>query len=207
MRRFAIPIVMTATAALSAVGCGGPGAAPPALPSITHSAQAANASGGQGSGGAGSARANALHAAARCIREHGIPSYPDPALSADGTVYSDLQGFRLAPQSVYDAIQHACGALFVAAGFDPGAEPPPTPQLLQAGVRAAECLRAHGLPHMRDPNAQTPYAPGHGFGFTTNEMPPGDKLSPVFQRAVAACTAQLEAETRISTLPALGADG
>ena len=116
MSRFAIPIVITATAALSAAGCGGPGAAPLAVPNITHSAQAANASGGQGSGGADFTRATALHAAAQCIREHGIPSYPDPALSADGTVYSDLQSFRLATESVYDAIQRACGALFVAAG-------------------------------------------------------------------------------------------
>jgi hypothetical protein len=207
MRSFAIPIVITAATALAAAGCGGSGAASPAVPSISQSAQAASVTGGQGNGGAGSARVAAVHAAAQCIREHGIPSYPDPALSADGNVYSDLQSYRLAPQSTFDAIQRACRALLATAGFDPGAEPPPPPQLVRAGVQAAECLRAHGLPQMRDPNAQTPYAPGHGFGFTADEMPKGDKFSPIFQRAAAACQAQLDAETRASTLSALSADG
>jgi hypothetical protein len=114
MRSFAIPIVIAAATALSAVGCGGTGAVP-TVPSITRSVRAASVTGGQGNGGAGSDRVAAVHAAAQCIREHGIPSYPDPALSADGNVYSDLQSYRLAPQSTFDAIQRACGALLATA--------------------------------------------------------------------------------------------
>ena len=171
----------------------------PAGPAITTTSTASSPG--------GSSRAAALHAAAQCIREHGIPSYPDPVLTADGKVYSDLQSFQLTPQATYDAIRQACGPLMVTANFDPTAEPPPPPALVQAGVRAAACMRAHGLPMVRDPGAQTPYAPGHGFGFTASELPAGFKFNPVFRRAATACQALLDAEDRASTLPALGADG
>jgi hypothetical protein len=190
-----------ASAVLPVAACGGSGTPAAAVPSLGHNSTATAEN-----GAAGPARSSALHAAAQCIRDHGIPSYPDPVLSANGSVYSDLQSFRQVPQSTYDAVQRACGALLAAAGFDPGAEPPP-PQLVQAGVRAAECLRAHGLPKMRDPTAQSLYAPGHGFGFTLDEIPADGKFSPVFQRAVTACEALLNAETRASTLASLSNDG
>ena len=77
----------------------------------------------------------------------------------------------------------------------------------QAGVRSAECLRAHGLPNVQDPNAQTAYTPGHGFGFTMGEIPPGGKASPVFQHAAGACRSLLDAEIRASTLSSLDSDG
>ena len=86
-------------------------------------------------------------------------------------------------------------------------EPPAPPQLVQAGVRAAECLRAHGLPNVADPTARSTYTPGHGFGMTASEMPPGGKQSPVWQNARQACAAQLNAEIQASTLASLGNDG
>jgi len=78
---------------------------------------------------------------------------------------------------------------------------------VQAGVRAAECLRAHGLPNIQDPSARSPYTPGHGFGMTRSEMPAGGKASPVWQHARQACDAQVTAEIQASTLASLGDDG
>ena len=191
--------------ALVLAGCGGPGTGPAAVPSLSQTGQV----GGQpaGAGGSGAARAAALHAAAVCIRQHGVPSYADPVLTASGQVYSDSRSIQNAPQPVANAVQQACGALAAQAGLDPLSEPPAPAQLVEAGVRSAQCLRAHGLPNMQDPTAQTPYTPGHGFGMSGSEVPAGGKANPVYQAAAHACRSLLDAEIRASTLGSLGNDG
>jgi len=194
--------VLMAAAAATVAGCGGSGTASPAVPSLSQSAHGA----AQGNG-TGSARASALHAAAVCIRQHGIPGYADPVLTPSGQVYSDSRSIQDAPQAVITAVQQACGQLVAAADLHPGDEPPAPPQLVQAGVRSAECLRAHGMPNVQDPTAQTPYTPGHGFGLTASEVPPGGKQSPVWQQAHRACSAQNTAEIQASTLASLSNDG
>jgi len=123
---------------------------------------------------------------------------------ASPTVPSLSQG---AAESVFAAVLRACQTLLTQADLNPGNEPPAPPQLVQAGVRAAECLRAHGLPNIQDPSARSPYTPGHGFGMTRSEMPAGGKASPVWQHARQACEAQVTAEIQASTLASLGDDG
>ena len=198
---------LAVAATLAAVGCGGSGAAAPTVPSVSQSAQAANASSGQGNDGVGSGRGTALHAAAQCIRLHGVPGYSDPVLTPSGEVYSDSRPIQDAPPSVLNAIHQACGALLTRANLNPFNEPPAPPQLVQAGVATAECMRAHGLPNDQDPTAQTAYTPGHGFEMTASEVPPGGKASPVWQHAAYACRAQITAELQASTLGSLGNDG
>src|SRR5690348_14382646 len=187
-------------------GCAAGGPAAPAVPTAAQSV-AGTAAGQGGAGQGGAARAAALHQAAQCIRQHGIPSYADPVLTSGGRVYSDSRSIQDAPQAALSAIQQACGALAASAGLSPADEPPAPPQLVQAGVRAAQCMRAHGLPNDADPSARTPYTPGHGFGMTASEVPAGGKASPVFQRAAQACRALLDAEITASTLTSLGHDG
>ena len=127
-------------------------------------------------------------------------------LTPGGQVYTDSRSFDEAPRRALGrrpaGLRHAGGP-----GLNPDAEPPPPPQLVQAGVRSAECLRAHGLPNVQDPTAQTPYTPGHGFGFTVGEIPPGGKASQAWQHAVQACRSAADAEIRASTLASLGSDG
>ena len=187
--------------ALLLAGCAGSG---PASPVVPTSAQGGGTAIGQGTG---NGRAAALHAAARCIRQHGIPSYADPVLTSGGQVYSDLRSIQDASDATLHAVQQACGALAARAGLNPGDEPAAPPQLVEAGVRAAECMRAHGLPNDQDPTAQTPYTPGHGFGMTASEVPAGGKASPVYQAAAHACRSLLDDEIRASTLASLGDDG
>ena len=189
-------IMLTLLGVLSA-GCGG-GTAPATVPSL---------SGASGSHGAGGGRAADLHAAAQCIRQHGIPGYADPVLTPSGAVYSDRRSIQDASQSVLDTVQAACSSLVARAGLNPQNEPPAPPQLVQAGVRAAECNRAHGLPDDADPTARTPYTPGHGFGLRAGEVPAGGKLSHGFQQAMHACQRLDAAEIRASTLSSLGQDG
>jgi hypothetical protein len=160
-----------------------------------------------------------LHAAAQCIRTHGIPTYQDPALGADGQVYTDsrsVEDFEAAAapasggrgdrDSALNGIRQACGALIAAAGFQPADEALAPPALVQAGVRAAQCLRAHGLPNYRDPTSSTPFTPGHGFSITNDELPnngAAGKQDPTFQAGLAACRQQLDAEISASNLSSL----
>lgn len=194
--------VATLAGALVA-GCASSGTGSPAVPALSQTAAGHGAT-AQGSSGS---RAAALHAAAQCIRQHGIPSYADPVLTPGGQVYSDLRSFQDAGEATVSAVQQACGALTARAGLNPQDEPPAPPQLVEAGVRAAECMRAHGLPGVQDPTARAPYTPGHGFGMTASEMPAGGKASPAFQRAATACRPLLDDEIRASTLTSLGDDG
>ncbi len=189
--------IMLALLGVLSAGCGG-GAAPATVPSL---------SGASGSHGAGGSRAADLHAAAQCIRQHGIPGYADPMLTPSGAVYSDRRSIQDAPQSVLGAVQAACGSVLAQAQLNPMHEPPAPPQLVQAGVHAAECMRAHGLPNDADPTANTPYTPGHGFGLSRGEIPAGGKLSHGFQQAIHACQRLDAAEIRASTLSSLGQDG
>lgn len=152
-------------------------------------------------------QAAALHAAAQCIRDHGVPAYQDPVIAPDGSVYTDqrsLQDAGNGDRQFMDRIRNACQSLFTAADFNPATEPRATPSLIQAGVVAAQCMRAHGLVNYRDPTANSVFTPGHGFGLSADEMPAGGKASGVFQQAVQACRHQIDAEIQASSLQSLG---
>jgi hypothetical protein len=190
-----------ALAGVLLAGCASHGSGSPVVPSLSQVSAQAAASHGTGS------RATALHAAAQCIRQHGVPSYADPVLTPSGQVYSDSRSIEDAGQATIDAVRQACGTLMAQADLNPENEPPAPPQLVQAGVRAAGCMRAHGLPNVQDPTTASPYTPGHGFGMTASEIPPGGKTNPVYQRAAHACRPLLDAEIRASTLASLGDDG
>jgi len=212
-------VIAALAGGLLLAGCGASRSSSPAVPSLSQAAGQGSQVAGEGaSGSPGAAQAESsqgswagrgaeLHAAAQCIRQHGIPAYTDPVLTASGQVYTDSRSFDNAPRSVWNAVQQACAALAARAGLSPDAEPPAPPQLVQAGVRSAECMRAHGLPNVQDPTAQSDYTPGHGFGYTSNEVPSGGKANPVFQAAAHACRSLLDAEIRASTLTSLGNDG
>jgi len=200
-------VTVALAGALLLAGCASSGPSSPVVPTATQASGGAAAGQGTAAQGTGSGRAAALHAAAQCIRQHGIPSYADPVLTSGGQVYSDLRSIQDASDATLHAVQQACGALAARAGLNPGDEPAAPPQLVEAGVRAAECMRAHGLPNDQDPTAQTPYTPGHGFGMTASEVPAGGKASPVYQAAAHACRSLLDDEIRASTLASLGDDG
>jgi hypothetical protein len=190
-----------------AAGCASSAGGAPAVPSLSQHAAGGQGAAAQGGGGSDPSRASTLHAAAQCIRQHGIPGYSDPVLTPGGAVYSDSRSFENAGQQVAAAVYQACRTLMTEANLQPQSEPPAPPQLVQAGVRAAECLRANGLPNVTDPTAQSSYTPGHGFGLNSREVPPGGKASPVWRHARQVCSAQVDAEITASTLGSLSSDG
>jgi hypothetical protein len=195
MTRNRILVVSGLLAAGVVAGCSASPSA--AVPSLAGATAAATNHGSQ---------AQALHAAAQCIRDHGVPAYPDPVIAPDGSVYTDQRSLQDASKNsgtFFDPIQAACRSVFAAANFNPGTEAKATPALVQAGVRAARCMRAHGLPNYRDPTASTPFTPGHGFGLTIDQLPAGGKTNAIVQRAQRACAAQITAELNASKLSSL----
>ena len=155
-------------------------------------------------GDAGADRRTKLHAAAQCIRQHGAPNYQDPVLTADGYVYTDDVAMRDLSGDQLTALTNACQDLIHAANFAMRDQGPPPPALIQAGVKSAQCLRANGLPNMKDPTAQSHFTPGKGFGLSPDEVPPGGKENPIFGRAIGACRPILDAEAAASSLGSLG---
>jgi hypothetical protein len=205
-------IISVLIAGATLVALAGCGSSPPAstVPTLHGSGSASG-----NSGGYSTTRVAALHTAAQCIRTHGVPTYQDPVLTANGQVFTDARSIQDLSQgadrgaSVLAGIRSACGALMATAGFQPDDIAPAPPKLVQAGVKAAQCVRANGLPNYRDPTSATPFTPGHGFGFTANELPNRGSLGkqdPSFQRATSACRSQLDAEITASELSNLAHD-
>jgi hypothetical protein len=211
--------LLVCASALGVVACGSSPSASRAVPTAASGATSAPGSAkGAASGSAkgsgkqrlaippGRSTPEAVAAAVRCIRDHGIPGYKDPVITPDGAVFTDERSFQDAPQSTASAVVQSCRALLVRAHLNPYSQPPAPPALVQAGVKSAQCARAHGLPNMHDPNAQSPYTPGHGFGHSAAEIV-GGKDSPGFTAFRTGCRAVIDAELRASTLASLGGHG
>jgi hypothetical protein len=93
-------------------------------------------------GGYSPTRVSQLHAAAQCIRSHGVPSYQDPALAANGQVYTDARSFQ-------DLSKDAAHEQSVIDGNPPGVRQPD---------------RNRGLPAVRRGAGATPARPGGRAG-------------------------------------------
>src|SRR6516164_2912405 len=135
--RVALPLVMS-VATLAA--CGGSSSAP----------HVATASPRPGQTGAAHATApqpvtQLIHTAAQCMRDHGIPNFPDPVLDTRGQPQIDNQLLNSLPASVTQAAEQACRAQIDAAQQAADAQrPPATPQELARATRFAQCMRRHG---------------------------------------------------------------
>ncbi|HMJ37864.1 MAG TPA: hypothetical protein VK501_28405 [Baekduia sp.] len=189
-------LVSAAAAAFGAAGCGSSPSSP-SVPTVPGGSAAAASRSNHGGSRA------AVQAAVKCIRSHGIPAYQDPVITPAGDVFTDERSFQDAPDPVRQAVQRACKRALTAARLDPQRQPPAPPELVRAGVKTAQCARAHGLPRKKDPTARSPYTPGHGFGNSPDELPDG-KSSPGFQEFRQACLQAIDAEMKASSLASLG---
>ena len=105
----------------------------------------------------------------RCVREHGVPNYPDP----DSTGHLAAGAKEIAHNSPrFPAAENACMNLL--------SDGPATQQQRQKkfafGLKLAQCLRKHGFPTFPDPTA------------SGQSVPSGlDPSSPQFQAAQTTC--------------------
>jgi hypothetical protein len=132
---------------------------------------------------------DALHLAGECMRQHGLPSFPDPVVATDGPAAGqailDKSALKTYPDAVAQQAMNACRAALDQADVASGPNSSNVSQQeLQARLALARCIRAHGVPNFPDPNP------------TTGEVtpPPGlSKTSPSILAAIRACPSQAQA--------------
>jgi hypothetical protein len=132
---------------------------------------------------------DALHLAGECMRQHGLPNFPDPVVATDGPAAGQGILAKSALKSYPDAVAQqaisACSAALDKANIATGPNSTNiSQQELQARLALARCIRAHGVPNFPDPNPTT--------GDVT--APPGlNKNSPSILAAIQACPSQAQA--------------
>jgi hypothetical protein len=154
--------VVTVGVALLAVGCGG-----------SHRDTTAGTS-------AGSTQLGAALAFSRCMRSHGVPSFPDP----------DPQG-NLPPFDAGVSKQTSAAASSVCKHLLPGgggsASGSGDKRKLAFALTVARCMRGHGFPTYPDPTGPTPSSQGSGTRFDGTGI---DTKSPRFQTTETGCEKQ-----------------
>jgi hypothetical protein len=154
-----------AAAALLAAACGG-------SPSSTGSPSSGGSPSSAGTGGALSAYISQQLAFARCVRAHGIPNFPDPLSSGH------FNKHELRQLGVSDSRLRAAGN--ACQNLAPAGQPPLTAGQQQDYLRAAACMRSHGMARFPDPSFS-----GGGVHFP---IPAGiDPNSPQFTQARHTC--------------------
>jgi hypothetical protein len=92
----------------------------------------------------------------RCMRSHGVSSFPDPTVSRSharvgiGLHIPD----RVSASPAYTTAAHACEKLAPDSEGGGGAAAPITAQQHREIVRFAACMRSHGVRNFPDPNAE-----------------------------------------------------
>jgi hypothetical protein len=82
----------------------------------------------------------------RCMRSHGVPTFPDP--NSSGEIPKVSQQELNSPQ--FQAAERACQRL-LPAGTDDQFSPGEAEQLLIGMLRFSRCMRSHGVPNWPDP--------------------------------------------------------
>ncbi|HEX5146993.1 MAG TPA: hypothetical protein VFV85_08220 [Conexibacter sp.] len=121
---------------------------------------------GGSSGDAGTAGADRAVRFSQCVREHGVPDFPDPV---DGRITMRGGG----DPAVLQAAQAACRR------FAPQGRA--TPQMQEQIIAFSQCMREHGEPDFPDPQ-------GPGRLLVPRTI---DTQSPQFEQARVACQGKL----------------
>jgi hypothetical protein len=181
-------------------GCGGskaPSVASVATTTSTSAAASTDTTGGPAGSGSASSQAQPQKDAlnyARCMRANGVPNFPDPN-SGSGFTFNPGTGVdRSSP--AFNAAQAKCQKYMNAGGgLAPGTQTHPSPQWLAKMVKAAQCMRRHGVPNFPDPTTTIPSPKILGGRGQISNIEgaifvfPGsiDTQSPLFTRAAKAC--------------------
>jgi hypothetical protein len=159
-----IPVALAvASIAVLAAGCGG-GTTPPQA----------------GGGGPPKNIVSAAYRFSRCMRQHGVPSFPDPIVhSSPG--HQEV-GVRVTPTQSgsprFATAQKACAGIMPGPGNGNASG---SPQELKGKLAFASCMRSHHVPAFPDPTTQ---------GRLTLEMLKAagiDLRAPAVQAAATAC--------------------
>ncbi len=145
--------LLAAGALLAGCGGGGPSGSVASLGSHGSSSQASSGAGGAGAGATGhepSAASQAV-AYAACMREHGVPNFPAPQVTENGSSTSIKLAVpaKLGSVPAFKRAGAACRRLLP--GGEADRRTARTPAEQQRYLRAAACIRSHGVPGFPDP--------------------------------------------------------
>ena len=132
-------------------------------------------SGGSPSAGGSSTSASAV-AYSACMRNQGVPNYPDPG--SNGQIpKGDAQHFGVSASQL-QAAQRACQDMYPASSLaqcqGTGACSPAARQALLGRMRDfATCMRSHGISNWPDPTVDSQGRPG--FRGPAADIPPGSQ--------------------------------
>lgn len=156
-RRHAAQVGIAATVlaalALLAAGCGGgsPSSGVAHLGTST-TASASSVGSGSASSSAGAPNSQAV-AFSACMRAHGVPDFPDPRVSTSGGEVKVAIGVTpaITGNPHFKSAQQACSKLLPGGGPGPSSNHQISPQEQSQYLKAAACIRTHGIPNFPDP--------------------------------------------------------
>jgi hypothetical protein len=158
------------------------GTTPRSITSNSSSA-AGTSSASSGSGTPTAAAGSAIYQKAigyaHCMRQHGIPNFPDPLPNGGFLLGPSVTGGahgQVSPQ--YQAAENACAALSPTGTLSPQQQQ----QALRKLLKVSACMRSHGFKNFPDPTFNSQGIELNIIGF--------DRNSPQFQSAFRTCTAQ-----------------
>ena len=149
-----------AALALLAAGC----AAGAKSPTVAHlgsstssnsssSGPSGSSSGSSGSPGSSTSPDSQAVAYSACVRAHGVPNFPDPKVSTHGNEVSVAIAINpaISGNPNFQSAQQACRKLLPGGGPGEGSNHQISPQEQSQYLKAAACIRSHGIPNFPDP--------------------------------------------------------
>ena len=120
--------------------------------------------------------ANSQLAAAKCIRSHGVPNFPDPTFGAGGAQVNLQTPAGMLRSPGFELAQKECAKLGLElAGYAPTSTA--TAAEMAQALAVAKCMRAHGVPNWPDP---TKTMPSNLNGYGVQSAVPGPPGGPIF---------------------------
>ena len=152
--RTVVAITATVVLSLVAAGCGGSSGSHVAqLGSTTTATQGSPSSPGSGGAStAGGSPASQMLAYARCMRSHGVPTFPDP-VSGGQIPKAQVVAARKSNPSRFDSADSACRHLAPNGGN--GETQAQIAQDWTAFRKFARCMRSHGVSNWPDPTRRS----------------------------------------------------
>lgn len=108
--------------------------------------------------GTPSAFAKSQLAAAKCIRKHGVPDFPDPTFGAGGAQVNLHAPLGMLTSPGFELAQKECAKLGLELAGSAASHTATAADLAQA-LTIAQCMRAHGVPNFPDPARTMPPDP------------------------------------------------
>jgi hypothetical protein len=163
-------------------GCGGgsPNGGVASLGAHTSASHSSSTSGAaSASEGHEASPASQAIAYTSCMHTHGVPNFPEPQVSEHGGATSIKMAVPVGvgKNPRFKAASEACRKLMPGGG--PDSQAPLTPAQQEQYLRAAACIRSHGVPNFPDPTFS-----GGGVHIDHQKL---NENSPAFKAAVHDC--------------------